>query len=70
MKNDQEQRAFAVDSHYQRGLTKRELFAAMALQGYLSDTNVIDAKAAAEVAVIAADCLIKQLNKSKNKTNE
>lgn len=46
------------------GLTKRELFAAMAMQGMLAD-HTCDAEpdAFAEVAVNHADALIAELNK-------
>ena len=46
------------------GLTKRELFAAMAMQGMLAD-HTCDAEpdAFAEVAVNYADALIAELNK-------
>ncbi len=47
------------------GLTKREYFAARAMQGMLSACNGYDAGIAnhiAECAVIQADALIKQLN--------
>ena len=70
MKNDQDQRAFAVDSHYQRGLTKRELFAAMAMQGILSDVNFLDFNDASKRAVRCADLLLKELDRPKNDTNE
>lgn len=45
-----------------RGLTKREHFAALALQGILADPNTTDLKLAAQSAVVAADLLIEQLN--------
>lgn len=45
-----------------QGLTKRELFAAMAMQGYVSDPNSSPIKAA-EFAVKCADALINELNK-------
>jgi hypothetical protein len=46
----------------QTGLTKRECFAAMALQGFLADGDSPDE--AAEWAVEAADYLIEALNKA------
>jgi len=48
----------------QQGLTKRELFAAMAMQGFLSDyqTNA-STQAFAKVSVQMADALIEELNK-------
>ena len=48
----------------QEGLTKREYFAAMALQGLLAnDSALITSKA--RDAVKAADALIEELNKTK-----
>lgn len=48
------------------GLTKREYFAAMALQGLIA-TNRHEFKQAVEVSVIFADELIEQLNEGKTK---
>lgn len=45
------------------GLTKRELFAAMALQGILSNRNCLLHKAP-ELAVKQADLLIEELSKT------
>ena len=45
---------------YQEGLTKREWFAGMALQGLLANPN-----GRAEAAVYYADALIKELEKDK-----
>lgn len=45
------------------GLTKRELIAAMALQGYLSGNPQARLYTYSELAVKAADALIKELNK-------
>jgi hypothetical protein len=51
-----------VDSEY--GLTKREYFAAMALQGVLSQSQfLINSEKFAKFAVKAADALIAELNK-------
>ena len=44
------------------GLTKREYFAAMALQGLLADPTTIISKTVTEDAVKLADHLIKALN--------
>lgn len=44
------------------GLTKRELFAAMAMQGLMADSNVEDPIAASQLAVRCADALINELN--------
>jgi hypothetical protein len=46
-------------------LTKRELFAALALQGLLADPNVVDSEYAAPTAVKMANALIRELNKDK-----
>lgn len=51
--------------HHQVGLSKRELFAAMAMQGILANsvlTGDWKTQAAAETAVEAADALINALN--------
>ena len=47
------------------GLTKRELFAAMAMVGYLSNSNVPDMSKAsnARLCIEQADALLKELNK-------
>ena len=44
------------------GLTKREYFAAMAMQGLLTDIRLNDAKVVSFHAVKFADALIKELN--------
>ena len=43
------------------GIIKREYFAAMAMQGFCSNVNLIDSSA--RWSVIAADALISELNK-------
>jgi hypothetical protein len=45
------------------GLTKREYFAAKALQGILADTSCVDMEDACDAAVCAADMLILELNR-------
>lgn len=50
---------------YRHGLSKRELFAAMAMQGILADPNASNPKLCASLAVRFADALIKQLNNGK-----
>lgn len=47
-------------------LSKREYFAAMAMQGLLADSNVV-LENAGEMAIIAADALIAELNKETEK---
>lgn len=58
---------------YQQGLTKREYFAAMAMQGFLSSidwcadnavANESHAKITAKVSIQYADALINELNKN------
>ena len=51
-----------------KGLTNREYFAAMALQGLLSDYKAISIQDYSKYAVQLADALIEEL--SKTKTNE
>lgn len=51
------------------GLTKRELFAAMAMQGIAADPNCFNAKTCAKNAVEWADALIAELSKPTT-TNE
>lgn len=46
------------------GLTKRELFAAMALQGLLACPEELDTEYAAHNAVACADALIAELEKT------
>lgn len=52
------------------GLTKREHFAALALQGILSQPNMTDLLLAAERAVSAADFLINELNDAEEEALE
>ena len=67
MKNS-DQSAFAAvaidgnNSHFEAGLTKREYFAAIAMQGILS-TGSGHEKQIAEAAVIYADALLSELEK-------
>jgi len=56
------------EPHVQHGLTKREYFAAMALQGLLAEGNKHKSNIIAEIAEIAveaADLIIEELNKTK-----
>lgn len=48
------------------GLTKREYFAAMAMQGFIANHLTVGNSAVeiSEMAVLHADCLITQLNES------
>ncbi len=61
--------AFACSDHndWQSGLTKREYFAAIAMQGWIStesnEYTFDDAKALVRTSVAYADALIEELNK-------
>lgn len=68
--NELEQRAFGFDVKSEHGLTKREYFAAMAMQGLLANTiyhnpelkhKMVSSDALAECAVGYADHLLKAL---------
>lgn len=48
-----------------RGLTKREYFAAMAMQGLIAELTEKNAEEQAKLAVIHADALCAELEKSK-----
>lgn len=56
-----------TSNNLEEGLTKRELFAAMAMQGILAnpDPDLVSAPGIALIAVEEADSLIKELNKTK-----
>lgn len=45
------------------GLTRRELFSAMALEGMMADPNTVDPYHAAKAAVRYADALLAELDK-------
>ena len=65
-KTEPNQAAFAYFNEmnsWQTGLTKREYFAAIAMQGFASSTHNISFKQQTEWAVISADKLIEELNK-------
>lgn len=51
------------------GLTKREYFAAMAMQGMLSNKNIVIDKRLGEAAVAAAENLLLALSENKGKEN-
>lgn len=69
MKTNPEHNAFpvvvtAADATYSTGLTKREYFAAMAMQGIIANPNIeISYDELAESSVRQAECLIDELNK-------
>lgn len=69
MKTDGKDAAFASDGEYDTyGLTKREHFAAMAMQGVLSSLEAVEkAEKIALAAVLMADALIAELNKEPTK---
>jgi len=54
----------------EQGLTKREYFASMAMQGLLSNSSVMNTQITktlmANLAIGSADALIEQLNKEKS----
>lgn len=52
------------------GLTKREYFAAMAMQGILSNPFKMTSDKIVSDSVECADALIEELNKDKNDTNK
>jgi hypothetical protein len=56
------------NNYISNGLTKREYFAVMALQGLLANSNIQLDGASANTAILFADALIEEL--SKTKTNE
>ncbi|MFT3994763.1 MAG: hypothetical protein QM660_10675 [Dysgonomonas sp.] len=75
-KNNSQESAFGFAAQlsreediYNHGLTKRELFAAMAMQGYITDPNSTPSRAAV-FAVKCADALLAELNKGKEATDE
>lgn len=51
-------------------ITKRELFAAMAMQGCIADEHFDNPKSIAEWSVRCADALIEELEKDKKKENK
>ena len=55
----------ATDGSYYLGITKREYFAALAMQGYCSNNalNIHEFETVAELFVNQADALIEALNK-------
>jgi hypothetical protein len=69
MKTNPDDGAFGMSSEdgFQLGLTKREYFAAMAMQAFASRADSSGTyKAFAEDAVAQADALIKELNKQES----
>ncbi len=68
MKTEANDNVYPLDkSRYtESGITKRELFSAMFMQGYLScnPTRMGELQGVAENSVVAADELIKSLNRN------
>lgn len=64
MKTEPGHSSISANEHHD-GLTKREYFAAMAMQGFMASDGAPDVnyKVIAEAAVIFADTLINALNK-------
>lgn len=63
MSNKPEDRAFPSDIKNQNGLTKRDFFAAMAMQGVLFGGEYIEPVLVANQAVKYADALLEELAK-------
>lgn len=65
--NNAQESAFPVNGYSQEGLTKREWFAGMALQGFISSHSVsvaiLNRDNAAKVFAQFADALLKELDK-------
>jgi hypothetical protein len=73
MENGKKSAFACVDEDYlQSGLTKREYFAGIAMQGILSSNTErlalgrIDIKGYAEMSIMAADALLAELDKNEN----
>jgi hypothetical protein len=60
--NPNDTAAPSEEGQLQSGLTKREYFAALALQGMLATPSDLTTQECAEIAVRAADQLIAELN--------
>lgn len=58
-----------INGYILEGITKREYFAAQAMQGLLADSNrgFVITKDIPEVAVKIADAIIEELNKTETK---
>jgi len=65
--NESINRILYMDNYTSEGLTKREYFAAMAMQGIIANKDGLDIKIEriVESAVDTADALIEELNKTK-----
>ena len=65
--NESINRILYMDNYTSEGLTKREYFAAMAMQGIISNKDGLDIKIEriVESAVDTADALIEELNKKR-----
>jgi hypothetical protein len=73
MKTNSEDHAFPMSDLSELGLTKREYFAALAMQGLLSNAHVVFAirigddgmERVAKASIVMANILIKELNMEK-----
>jgi hypothetical protein len=65
--NESINRILYMDNYTSEGLTKREYFASMALQGIIANKDGLDIKIEriVESAVDTADALIEELNKTR-----
>ena len=65
--NESINRILYMDNYTSEGLTKREYFASMAMQGIISNKDGLDIKIEriVESAVDTADALIEELNKKR-----
>jgi hypothetical protein len=65
--NESINRILYMDNYTSEGLTKREYFASMALQGIIANKDGLDIKIEriVESAVDTADALIEELNKKR-----
>ena len=65
--NESINRILYMDNYTSEGLTKREYFASMAMQGIIANKDGLDIKIEriVESAVDTADALIEELNKTK-----
>jgi hypothetical protein len=64
-KHIQDPKKYGSPSFEGIGLTKREYFAGLAMQGYLNERHSLDNKTLAEWSVKMADALLAELEKTK-----
>lgn len=72
MTNGEKQAFFSNYDTSEKGLTKREYFAGLAMQGILCSKHLktVNADVVAESAVLLADALLEQLEEKKGADNE